>query len=92
MLLLLSGACSRNKERIVLQTVEQRVTDFRKKETAKCRTQLLETAEQIVDSLLLHEALSEVRDSLKRLRPFKPIEPPNIPPIDSLMIKPVFEQ
>ncbi len=91
-LLLLIGACSKGKERIVSQTVEQRVSDFRKKEIAKCRTELLEAAEKTVDSLLLHEALHEVQDSLKRLRPFKPIAPPTIPPIDSLLIKPVFEQ
>lgn len=74
------------------ETVAQRVADFRKKETAKCRTELLVQAEHIVDSLLLHEALSDVQDSLKQLRPFKPVPPATIAPIDSLKIKPIFEQ
>jgi hypothetical protein len=85
-------SCSRKKERLVQETVAQRVAAFREKETAKCRAELLVQAEQIVDSLLLHEALSDVQDSLKQLRPFKPVPPAVIAPIDSLKIKPIFEQ
>ena len=91
-MLLTFCACSNKKERLVQQAVAQQVSDFRKKEKAKCRVELLEEAGAIVDSLLLHEALAEVQDSLKRLLPFKPIAPLAIPPIDSLMIKPIFEQ
>lgn len=85
-------SCSRKKERLVQETVAQRVAEFRKKETAKCRAALLADAEHIVDSLLLYEALSDVQDSLKQLRPFKPVPPAIIAPIDSLKIKPIFEQ
>ncbi|MCB9316275.1 MAG: hypothetical protein H6569_09065 [Lewinellaceae bacterium] len=85
-------SCSRKKERLVQETVAQRVAEFRKKETAKCRAELLADAERVVDSLLLYEALSDVQDSLKQLRPFKPVPPPAIAPIDSLKIKPIFEQ
>jgi hypothetical protein len=92
-ILALAGiACSKKKERLVQETIAERVADFEKKEKAKCREALLEEAEQIVDSLLLYEALAEVQDSLKQLRPFKPLPPIAIPPIDSLRIKPIFEQ
>lgn len=90
--LVLFFACSGEKERVVQEKVAQRVADFRKKETAKCRVDLLAEAGQIVDSLLLYEALSEVQDSLKQLRPFKPLPPIVIPPIDSLAVKPIFDQ
>jgi len=89
---LLLFSCSRKKERLVQEAVAQRVADFQKKETAKCRADLLVEAGHIVDSLLLHEAMSEVQDSLKQRRPFKPLRPAVILPIDSLKIKPVFEQ
>jgi len=89
--LLLVSACSKKKERIIREKVDERVADFRKKETVKCRMILLVDAEQIVDSLLLYEALLEVNDSLKQLRPFRPFLPSAIPPIDSSAVKPIFD-
>lgn len=85
------SACSRNKERIIREKVAERVSDFRKKELAKCRTGLLVDAEKIVDSLLLYEALQEVNDSLRQKRPFRPLPPIAIPPIDSSAVKPIFD-
>lgn len=90
-LFLLPMACSQRKEQLVQQTVQQRVEEFRKKEIAKCRAELVTEAGRLVDSLLLHEALEEVQDSLHRLRPLKPIVPHAIPPIDSLHIQPIFD-
>lgn len=84
-------SCKRSKERIIREKVDERVADFRKKETAKCRTALLIEAEKIADSLLLYEALQEVTDSLKQLRPFKPLPPAAIPPLDSAAVKPIFD-
>lgn len=89
--ILLVVSCSRSKERIIREKVDERVSDFRKKETAKCQARLLKEAEQIADSLLLQEALQEVNDSLRQMRPFKPLPPPAIPPIDSAAIKPIFD-
>lgn len=91
LLITIAFSCSRKKEQLILETVEKRVADFTKKEKIKCREELLAEAEHIVDSLLLTEALSEVQDSLKQLRPAKPLPPDTILPIDSLKIKPIFE-
>ena len=89
--LLLVSSCKQSKERIIREKVAERVTDFRKKETAKCRAVMLIEAEKTADSLLLYEALREVNDSLKQLRPFKPLPPAAIPPIDSAALKPIFD-
>ena len=62
--------CGRGKERLIEEKVAERVAEFRKKRSAECRVALLEEAEKTVDSLLLHEALQEVTDSLARRLPF----------------------
>ncbi len=87
----LGWSCGRSKERIIRDTVAERVAEFRKKEREKCRQTLLVEAGKAVDSLLLYEALDEVNDSLARLRPFRPVKPVNIPPIDTSAVKPIFD-
>ena len=90
-LLLCAVACGPDKEQIVAAKIAERVTDFRKKESAKCRDALLRDAESIVDSLLLEEARAALGDSLAALRPFKPPKPAPVPPIDSLSVAPIFQ-
>jgi hypothetical protein len=90
-LLLCSVACGPGKEQIIAEKIAERVSDFRKKESLKCRTALLRDAESIVDSLLLEEARAGLGDSLAALRPFKPPKPALIPAIDSLSIAPIFK-
>lgn len=85
-------ACGPDKEAIVREKVNERASVFRAKKIVECREALLKEAEQIVDSLLLEEALTELNDSLARLRPFKPAKPEPLPPIDSLPAKPLFRQ
>lgn len=87
---LLAG-CGRNKEAIVQSKVAERVQVFREKQLADCRTALRYDAEHRVDSLLLAEAKGSLEDSLARLRPFKPVLPPPVPPIDSLSVRPIFD-
>lgn len=89
---LIGGGCGPDKKQVIAEKVADRVADFRKKESAKCRESLLVTAESMVDSLLFQEALQEVNDSMKQKRPFKPLKPVAIPPIDSSGIKPIFDQ
>lgn len=84
-------ACHRDKEAIVQAKVTERVSDFIAKKRAECREALLQKAEETVDSLLLAEAQSALNDSLARMRPGRPFQPPAIPPIDSLQIKPIFK-
>lgn len=84
-------ACGPSKEQIVAEKIAERVADFRKKESMKCRTALLRDAEGIVDSLLLEEARAALGDSLAALRPFKPPKPDPVPAIDSLPIVPIFQ-
>ena len=90
--LLTLAACSRGKERLIREKVADRVNDYRKRRLAECQASLLTDAEKIVDSLLLHEALNEVNDSLRGMRPFKPLPPGAIAPIDSGVVKPIFDQ
>lgn len=90
-LLLCPVACGPDKEQIVAEKIAERVSDFRKKESMKCRAALLRDAESIVDSLLLEEARAALGDSLAALRPFKPPKPALIPAIDSLSIAPIFK-
>lgn len=88
--LILAG-CGRDKEAIVQAKVAERVGAFRTKHLAECRATLLRDAEKRVDSLLLAEAKGTLADSLTRLKPFKPPQPPPLVPIDSLSVRPIFE-
>ncbi|MEO6040121.1 MAG: hypothetical protein ABIQ93_17035 [Saprospiraceae bacterium] len=88
--MLLAG-CSRDKEAIVQAKVAERVRIFREKHLADCQTALRRDAEHRVDSMLLAEAKGSLEDSLARLRPFKPLLPPPVLPIDSLSVRPIFD-
>ena len=83
--------CGRNKEEIVQAKVAERVLAFRLKHLTECRTALLRDAEKRVDSLLLLEATGTMSDSLTRLKPAKPSQPPALVPIDSLSVRPLFD-
>ncbi len=85
------GGCQNDKEKIIQEKVSERVADFRKKKSLECRQSLLAKAEHAVDSLLLAEAQQSLQDSLSKLRPFRPAQPPAIPAIDSNGIKPIFK-
>jgi hypothetical protein len=89
---LLIFACGKPKSEIVQEKASSLVAAFRVKKSAECREQLLAQAEKIVDSLLLAEAKDNLSDSLARLRPGRPVEPAAILPIDSLLVKPIFDQ
>lgn len=84
------GACGPDKDQLVRAKAAERNVDFRRKKLAECEEGLLLKAEKIVDSLLLHEALDAVNDSLMRLRPYRPVQPPTLDPIDSAGIAPIF--
>lgn len=84
-------ACGPGKEEIVAGKVMERVADFRKKESLKCRMSLLQDAEAIADSLLLEEAKGLLADSLAALRPFRPVKPAPLPALDSSPIAPIFK-
>jgi len=84
-------ACGKDKESIVQERVGERVSAFKKKKLLECQETLLQTAESMVDSMLLAMAQSELRDSLARSRPNRPLQPPAIPPIDSLDVRPIFD-
>jgi hypothetical protein len=84
------GACGPDRDQLVRAKAAERDADFRRKKLAECEEGLLLKAEKIVDSLLLHEALDAVNDSLMRLRPYRPVQPPTLDPIDSAGIAPIF--
>ncbi len=85
-------ACDGSKDKIVQQKVSEAISKLREKKAAECRSLLIQDAEKIVDSLLLAEAQIDFADSLARARPQKPARPMAVPPIDSLQVKPIFEQ
>jgi hypothetical protein len=84
--------CGPDEKALVQQKVDGRIAEFVKKRKEECRTGLLNEAEKIVDSLLLAEARIQLRDSLNQARPFKPVQPPVVLPIDSLEVKPIFKK
>jgi hypothetical protein len=84
-------ACADDKHKLIAEKVSEKVEDFRKKKIESCRQSLLAKAEKQVDSLLLAEAQQSLQDSLSRLKPFRPIQPPPVLPIDSLKIQPFFD-
>ena len=90
-LLALLAGCGRDKEATVVAKVAERVQAFREKHLADCHAALRRDAEHRVDSLLLAEAKGSLEDSLARLRPFKPVAPPPVLPIDSLSVRPIFD-
>ena len=85
------AACKQDKTAIIQEKVTERVNAFSAQKKAACKEALYEQAERIVDSLILLEAQQALLDSLARLRPNRPYQPPAVPPIDSLSIKPIFE-
>ncbi len=89
--IILLASCRRDTEEIVQAKVAERVQAFRVKHLAECQTALLRDAEKRVDSILLAEATGTLADSLARLKPFKPTQPPAVAPIDSLSVRPIFE-
>ena len=88
---LILAACGPSKEEIVAAKVAERMADFRKKESLKCRMSLLQDAENIADSLLLEEAKALLADSLASNRPFRPVKPAPLPALDSSPIAPIFK-
>ena len=83
--------CSEDKETLIMEKAGERVAEYRKKRQADCLRNLLVKAEQKVDSILLAEAKQALEDSLMRLRPFRPVQPPPIEAIDSLNVAPLFK-
>ncbi len=84
------SGCGKDKDEIIRLKATEMVQDFRQKKSLECREILLREAEEIVDSLLLTEATDAMSDSLSRLRPSRPVQPPAILPIDSLKVHPLF--
>lgn len=91
MLPLLWWQCQEDKTALIAQKVQERVSEFREKKKQECRLALLQKAEKTVDSLLLAEARQALQDSLGRMRPFRPTQPPDVPAIDSSGIAPLFK-
>lgn len=84
-------ACGKDKELIVQERVEERVSAFKRKKQLECQEELAQAAERIVDSILLVSAQAELLDSFARSRPYRPLQPPAIPPLDSLTVRPLFD-
>ncbi len=91
LLLLVFTQCQDDKTALIAQKVQERVQEFRMKKKQECQQTLLLKAERMVDSLLLTEARQGLQDSLSRMRPFRPIQPPDVPAIDSSKIAPLFK-
>lgn len=88
--LFLWSGCAPDQEAKIQEKVAEKVNDFIVKEEARCHTELLARAEKIVDSILLAEAQLQIRDSLLQGKPYAPAQPPAVPPLDTLEVKPIF--
>jgi hypothetical protein len=84
-------SCKKEQEQVINTKVEEAVKKFRDKKMTECRSDLLQKAEKIVDSLLLQEARASLQDSLLQNKPSKPAQPSSIPPIDSAVVAPLFK-
>ena len=91
MLLMVFVQCQEDKSALIAQKVQEKVQEFREKKKHECRQTLLMKAERMVDSLLLAEARQSLQDSLSRMRPFRPTQPPDVPAIDTSKIAPLFK-
>lgn len=83
--------CGPDRDALIMAYVSERVTDFARKEQKKCRDGLLERASGIVDSILLAEVTAVAQDSLRSRKPWRPVVPPPIEPLDSGSIRPIFD-
>ena len=86
------AGCGPKREEVIQREVALRVAEFRKKKALDCQSALFSEAERTVDSLLLSEAKASLFDSLLRARPTKPLKPAAIPPVDSSVVKPIFNE
>lgn len=84
-------ACGPDRQSVIAEHVAKRIAEFKEKQQAKCRADLLETAGKAADSILLEAAKTALLDSLLRARPNRPLKPPAIPPIDTAKVKPIFQ-
>jgi hypothetical protein len=87
----LLSSCTYDKEARIRQKIEASTSAFRTKKLQECRENLLAAAERRADSLLLEEARQLLRDSLTYHKPFRPLQPPDILPIDSAAVEPIFQ-
>ena len=79
------------RQDLIDQKIEGFVTNYKKNELEKCRDKILETAGQIVDSLLIERAKQEKDTISKPPVPIKPTEPERMMPKDSTPIAPLFQ-
>ncbi len=84
-------ACGSDRDALIMDYVSERVSDFERKEWKKCRDGLLEQASGIVDSMLLEEVTTDALDSLRSRKPWRPVVPPPIEPLDSGGVRPIFD-
>ena len=85
-------ACTGDRERLLEGHINERVSDFKRKHAAQKKVQLLKLAGGIADSLLLNEAILAVKDSLANRKPWRPLEPPRVEPLDSGPVQPIFNR
>ena len=85
-------SCDKENSKTIQTQVAERVSKYRASQIAEHQQKLLDEASKKVDSFLLNEAREKLLDSLGNLRPIKPGKPEAIPPIDSAVVKPLFEK
>jgi hypothetical protein len=91
-LLILAQACNLDRTAEVQEEITRRVERERKVYSEACRNKIMLSAEALADSLLLTEAKLQVNDSLRNRLPYKPLPPAEVAPIDTAVVKPLFEQ
>ena len=85
-------ACERDRTEEINAEIQNRVARYAKQYTADCTQSTLDEAEKIVDSLMLEEARAAINDSLRNKAAARPAPPARLSPIDSAVVKPLFDQ
>lgn len=81
-----------DRKAMMQEEVRRRLADYEKQRTKKCRGELIKSATQQVDSLLIERARVNKNNFEKPLIPEKPDVPEILSPLDSSPVQPILEK
>lgn len=94
-LLVLSWSCTPeqgDRNAMIDEEVERRLSEFRKNKMKTCREELIKAATSEVDSLLIERARSNKDELEKPEIPEKPMAPEIMTPLDSSPVQPILTE
>jgi len=79
------------KQKLIAEKVEERVQRLKNNKSIRCREELMENANQMVDSILIARARANKDTILKPPKPFKPDQPDAFLLEDTFAIQPLLK-